>query len=210
MKYVTFFVTMLLLCTQVSSASGSTTILAMQLLSQKPIQNQESLYVLANRQTTIRRQDFEVLYQVGNNSGVPWQILAGIYFEESSNGKIMGDNIAENVISGEQLEAYRFICEKIGLQPRVASKGEMGPFQFQPLTWQDFGHDADKDRTKNPYSLADSATAAANYLIDLGYHDSPFDAILKYKGGSRGQEVSEAYVNRVLHHAQQMGLNLTH
>lgn len=167
------------------------------------------LYDLANQQTTISQQDFEVLYRIGNNSGIAWQILAAVYFEESSNGKIMGDNVAETVIDGEQLEAYRFICSKIGLQPKVASKGEMGPFQFQPLTWQDFGRDADKDKKKNPYSLADSATAAANYLIALGYHDSPFDALLKYKGGSRGQEVSEAYVNRVLNHAREMGLNLT-
>jgi hypothetical protein len=72
--------------------------------------------------------------------GLPWQVLAAIGSIESGNGRDIGPS----------------------------SAGALGPMQFLPSTWADYGIDADGDGTANILSPVDAVYSAARYLCDNG------------------------------------------
>lgn len=161
--------------------------------------------------TEITQKDFMAIYQANEISGVPWQTIAALFFDESTNGTNIGRYSAHQVISGAQLQAYKNICRHVGVTynwAKVARGGEMGPFQFMPLTWQEFGVDADGDGIKNPYSVADSAATAGKYLVFRGYNEIPWNAVRSYKGGTKGEKNAEHYTGRVMRLASDMGAPL--
>jgi membrane-bound lytic murein transglycosylase B len=72
--------------------------------------------------------------------GLPWQVLAAIGSIESGNGRDIGPS----------------------------SAGALGPMQFLPSTWADYGIDADGDGRANIMSPVDAVYSAARYLCDNG------------------------------------------
>lgn len=72
--------------------------------------------------------------------GIPWQWLAGHSMEETHHWKIQA----------------------------VSSAGAMGPMQFTPPTWQDFGVDGDGDGHADILDVEDSIHSAANMLSKSG------------------------------------------
>ncbi|MFV2017643.1 lytic murein transglycosylase [Micromonospora sp. LOL_023] len=123
-----------------------------------------------------------------------WTTLAAIGMIESTHGTANGsrldtDGRADPPIVGLPLDGA-------GGRQRIADTDDgrldndpvldraVGPMQFIPTTWADFGVDADNDGATDPQDIDDAALAAANYLCRNGRNlSSPSDwwsAILSY------------------------------
>jgi len=86
------------------------------------------------------------LYQVAGHNRVDWSYLASINFIESDFGRVNGPS----------------------------SAGALGPMQFMPGTWQDYGAGGDIMSPK------DSIQAAAVYLNRMGAPGNMDRAIFRY------------------------------
>lgn len=98
--------------------------------------------------------------------GLPWSVLAAIGEVESAHGRYNGPS----------------------------SAGALGPMQFMPSTWQDYGVDGNGDGRQEIMNPLDAVPAAAKYLCGYG-------------GGNGGQQLYDAifaynhadwYVRKVL------------
>lgn len=61
--------------------------------------------------------------------------------------------------------------------------GAQGPFQFMPGTWPGYAEDCDGSGSADPWSIPDSACAAAKYLAELGAASDMYNAAASYNGG---------------------------
>jgi membrane-bound lytic murein transglycosylase B len=95
--------------------------------------------------------------------GVPWSVLAAVNFVESRFGRVLGPSAA----------------------------GALGPMQFLPGTWEEYGDGGD---VMDP---RDAVMAAARYLDALGAANDVRAALFVYNR-------SEAYVEAVLTYASEM------
>ena len=105
----------------------------------------------------------------GRKYGIPWQLLAGIGMEETHHWRIKA----------------------------TSSAGAMGPMQFTPATWIDYGVDGDGDGTADILSVPDAIHSAANMLSRNGATidaDGVRSALRRYNN-------AEWYVNDVLYYA---------
>lgn len=102
--------------------------------------------------------------------GLPWNVLAGIGQVETDHGQ----------------------------NKNVSSAGAMGPMQFLPATWAEYGVDGDGDGVANILDQADAIYSAAHYLCANGGGTSSglYNAIFAYNH-------SDYYVNTVLSVAAQ-------
>ncbi|WP_309058146.1 lytic transglycosylase domain-containing protein, partial [Streptomyces sp.] len=102
---------------------------------------------------------------------LPWQLLAGIGKVES--GQARGGRVDPNgttlaPILGPALNGVGFA--NISDTDRGAYDGDrvhdraVGPMQFIPSTWADWGQDANGDGKKDPNNIYDAAQAAGLYL----------------------------------------------
>ncbi|HVU92908.1 MAG TPA: lytic transglycosylase domain-containing protein [Jatrophihabitans sp.] len=108
------------------------------------------------------------LYMAGAKAecpGLPWNVLAGIGQVETDHGQ----------------------------NKNVSSAGAMGPMQFMPATWAEYGIDGDGDGVANILDQADAIYSAAHYLCANGGGNSAtlYQAIFAYNH-------SDYYVNTVL------------
>lgn len=166
-------------------------------------------YMSAKETTGITLNDMEIMVGVERETGVPWEFLAALYFTETTNGENMGTHQSKRVHNARQRKAYLTICQRVGLNPdamRVGGVGEMGPLQFKPLTWLEFGADGNGDGIANPWDLEDAAHTAALYLQHRGYEedDDAHSAIIAYKGGTRGKPVAERVTGKTIQLAKAM------
>ena len=93
--------------------------------------------------------------EAGRKYGIPWEVLAGIGMEETHHWRIKA----------------------------VSSAGAMGPMQFTPPTWVDYGKDGDGDGEADILSVPDAIHSAANMLSKNGATESSEGmkkAILRY------------------------------
>lgn len=84
--------------------------------------------------------------RAGQESGVPWNVLAGVGKVETDHGR----SKLPGVHSGENFA------------------GAGGPMQFLQPTWDSFGVDGNGDGKKDRYDPADAIPGAANYLRHNG------------------------------------------
>lgn len=82
--------------------------------------------------------------QAGQSRGIPWQVLAGVGWEELRHG------------DGKLVNA------------EASSAGAVGPMQFMPATWQQYAVDGDGDGRTDPSHAADAIPAAADMLVANG------------------------------------------
>ncbi|GAB3669066.1 hypothetical protein GCM10027589_36090 [Actinocorallia lasiicapitis] len=103
--------------------------------------------------------DYLVLYKkAGADSGIPWNVLAGIGKVETSHGQSKLPGVA----SGENYA------------------GAGGPMQFLAATWKAFAVDGDKDGHKDRYDPADAIPTAAAYLKHNKAPERMRSAIFRY------------------------------
>lgn len=109
--------------------------------------------------------------------GLGWNTLAGIGFVESEHGTIHGSTIDEDGtarpgIIGIPLDgtASLVVRDSDGgaLDGDSVWDRAVGPMQFIPETWDQWGTDGDGDGTADPQNIDDSALAAGRYLCAAG------------------------------------------
>ncbi|MEJ2861354.1 lytic murein transglycosylase [Actinomycetospora flava] len=136
--------------------------------------------------------------------GLSWVTLAGLGRVESNHGRF-GDTALDDAgrpgepIRGPELDGTggnREIRDTDGgrLDGDTTYDRAVGPLQFIPTTWAEYGADGDGDGVSDPDDLDDAALAAARYLCaddrDLRRGDDWRAAVLAYNR-------SQAYVDRV-------------
>ncbi|WP_030201835.1 lytic transglycosylase domain-containing protein [Streptomyces sp. NRRL S-87] len=136
------------------------------------------------------------------NCHLPWQLVAGIGRVESVHASAYGlkaDGSTERPIRGPRLDGNGFA--KILDTDKGAFDGDgqfdraVGPLQFIPSTWAQWGADGNADGTRNPNNIYDAALGAGLYLCagdkDLRRAQDLDRAVLSYNS-------SREYVNTVL------------
>ncbi|WP_418956443.1 lytic murein transglycosylase [Streptomyces tritici] len=122
---------------------------------------------------------------------LPWQLLAGIGKVESGQargGRVDANGTTLSPILGPVLNGVGFA--NISDTDDGAYDGDtthdraVGPMQFIPSTWKDWGRDANGDGRRDPNNIYDAAQAAALYLCaadrDLAVKADLDKAILSY------------------------------
>lgn len=109
--------------------------------------------------------------------GLGWNTLAGIGFVESAHGTIGGsalgtDGTARPAIVGIPLDGTRSdaIPDTDGgtLDGDPVWDRAVGPMQFIPSTWAEWGADGNGDAVADPHNIDDAAYSAARYLCHAG------------------------------------------
>jgi hypothetical protein len=125
--------------------------------------------------------------------GITWPLLAGIGRVESNHGRFAGavlhaDGVSTPHIIGIPLNGHgtALIRDTDGgrLDGDTVYDRAVGPMQFIPSTWANWGVDANGDGLTDPFNIFDAAAAAADYLCaagrDLRTSAGQVHAILSY------------------------------
>lgn len=140
--------------------------------------------------------------------GLGWSTLAGIGSVETAHGRFGGSRLDAQArpqppIRGAALDGSEGVAEILdtdggALDGDATYDRAVGPLQFIPGTWAQWGADADGDGVADPDDLDDAALAAARYLCasggDLATARGWSTAVLTYNR-------SRAYVQEVLDRA---------
>jgi membrane-bound lytic murein transglycosylase B len=129
------------------------------------------------RQADTIPADYLTAYRAaGQDSGIPWTVIAAVGKVESNHGQLR----AAGVHSGTN------------------HAGAMGPMQFLRGTWQAYGVDGDNDGIKDVYNPADAIPGAAHYLKASGAPRDLRAALFTYNH-------STTYIDTVLSWAGRYG-----
>ncbi|MER5969845.1 lytic transglycosylase [Streptomyces sp. NPDC002055] len=133
---------------------------------------------------------------------LPWELLAAIGKVESGQargGSVDAEGTTLRPILGPKLDGNGFarITDTDGgkFDGDTTHDRAVGPMQFIPSTWKNWGADGNGDGAKNPNNIYDAALAAGRYLCaagrDLSVPEDRDHAILGYNH-------SEEYLRTVL------------
>ncbi|WP_293784178.1 lytic murein transglycosylase [uncultured Aeromicrobium sp.] len=151
--------------------------------------------------------------QVRDEQGcvVGWNTLAGIGQIESQHGTIFGGRIGEDGRATDEIRGIaldgtrgtRAIADTDGgeLDGDDVWDRAIGPLQFIPETWQQWGADGNGDGSEDPHHIDDAALAAARYLCGVG--DSGLDDDQGWIAAVRGYNNSAQYQSDVASSAEE-------
>lgn len=121
-------------------------------------------------------------YETGADrcESLEWSLLAGIGRVESVHGTASGSSLSESGVAtppifGPPLDGSGVGGNRTPYPARESDRAfglsgqwqrAMGPMQFMPDTWAEYGVDGDGDGLADPQSLFDSAAAAADLLCE--------------------------------------------
>jgi membrane-bound lytic murein transglycosylase B len=110
---------------------------------------------------------------------VGWTTLAGIGWIESQHGTVGGRTIGEDgrsstpilgpALDGDPFAAIRATAETSAWHGDPEWDHAVGPMQFIPSTWEQWGRDGDGDGMADPNDLDDAAATAVAYLCADGH-----------------------------------------
>ena len=110
---------------------------------------------------------------------VGWTTLAGIGWVESQHGTLDGRTLADDgrsstpilgpALDGDPYAAIRATPETSTWHGDPVWDHAVGPLQFIPSTWEQWGTDADRDGVADPNDVDDAAGAAVAYLCADGH-----------------------------------------
>lgn len=145
-----------------------------------------------------------------------WATLAGIGRVESNNGQFAGAHLLPNgqeskPVIGVPLDGTGGVrdlpdSDQGRYDGDAVHDHAVGPMQFLPSTWIDYGVDASGDGKADPENINDAALAAANYLCvggrDMGTASGWWSGLLSYNDSDEyGQKVfglADGYARKAL------------
>jgi membrane-bound lytic murein transglycosylase B len=145
--------------------------------------------------------------------GLGWNTLAAIGTVESANGTyggatVLADGYTSKPIVGVPLDGGTFGGGRVAAIP-AAGHGKqgggttwvhaVGPFQFLPSTWAQWGTDGNGDGVASPNQIDDAALSAARYLCASG----PMTTAAGWRAAVLTYNHSDAYANEVADLANQ-------
>ncbi|WP_433474963.1 lytic transglycosylase domain-containing protein [Spirillospora sp. CA-142024] len=98
---------------------------------------------------------------------------------------------ADSCVDWQVLAAIGYVESRHGANTGPSSAGALGPMQFIPDTWRDYGRDGNGDGRKDVHDPADAIPAAAGYLCAHGAATNLRGALWHYNHSTR-------YVDHVL------------
>lgn len=137
---------------------------------------------------------------------IAWATLAGIGYVESRHGTIAGAALGADgrpdgkpiigvALSGTGPVAHIADSDRGRLDGDAVYDRAVGPMQFIPGTWRQWGADGDGDGHADPQDLDDAAWAAARYLCASG---GRLDATGPWRRAVLSYNPSQRYVRDVL------------
>jgi membrane-bound lytic murein transglycosylase B len=107
-----------------------------------------------------------------------WTTLAGIGWVESEQGTVGGRYLQSDgrpssaivgpALDGDGVAAIEADPAATALHGDARWDHAVGPLQFLPSTWQQWGRDGDGDGLADPQDIADAAVTATAYLCSTG------------------------------------------
>jgi len=119
--------------------------------------------------------------QLGEPKGckVGWTTLAGIGWIESQHGSLDGRTLGDDgrsstpilgpALDGDPYAAIRATAETSAWHGDPEWDHAVGPMQFIPSTWEQWGTDGDGDLVADPNDIDDAAATAVAYLCADGH-----------------------------------------
>lgn len=136
--------------------------------------------------------------------GIGWTTIAAVGFAESDHGRHDGSKLGEDGVvtppifgvplTGGETEEITDTDQGVIDGDPVHDRA-VGPFQFIPQSWENWGTDASGDGVLDPQNLDDAAMAAANYLCRASDYDMRTEG--GWLTGIRAYNSSPEYLRRV-------------
>lgn len=145
-----------------------------------------------------------------NSTGcqVGWNTLAGISWVESHHGTLHGGSIGDDGVATPHIIGIALdgtttasIPDSDGgaLDGDATWDRAVGPMQFIPQTWAEWGKDGNGDGIADPHNIDDAALTAASYLC---HAHGTLDGSEQWIGAIRSYNDTDDYQNQVATAAQ--------
>ena len=118
------------------------------------------------------------MHNVDPGCGIDWALLAGIGREESDHGRFGGavlhtdgtstPRIVGPALDGKHWDYIPAPADGMALDGDAVYAHALGPMQFIPSTWAEYGVDGNGDGKADIFNIYDAALTAARYLCAAG------------------------------------------
>ena len=144
--------------------------------------------------------------EVNPDCGIGWNTIAGLGAVESDHGRHDGsaladDGTAQPGIFGVALDGGDTdeITDTDGgeIDGDAVHDRAVGPLQFIPESWRNWGFDGNIDGLADPQNIDDAAVAAANYLCRASRDTAPMSTEVGWRAGVVAYNSAPSYIDAV-------------
>ena len=144
--------------------------------------------------------------ELNPDCGIAWNTLAGLGAVESDHGRHDGsaltdDGTAQPGIFGIALDGGDTdeITDTDGgeIDGDAVHDRAVGPLQFIPESWRNWGYDGNRDGVVDPQNIDDAAVAAANYLCRATRDIAPMSTREGWQAGIASYNSAPSYRDAV-------------